>query len=365
MTTLRASRVLTQQEMDLSGPHPMVCAKSTDHNDELGGEVNGLRATPVEMKWHSGLPIFASEAFLKAVGDDYGWLGGFDDVGKLRCVLPYTIIRKGMLRMVRFRVETISVGNGLDLREEKSFLNSVVEYFRSTGADVIIPATTNTIFRTYPDGAVAAPYGTFIIDLSQPEETLWSNVHSKHRNVIRNAKKKGVQVVMGMEHLDRAFMLVRDTFKRSALPFMSHDVFKRMLLNLGENVEIFVAEYQGTAEGCAVIPFSSHSAYYVYGGSAREMVTGAMNFLQWEAIRLFRERGVRRYDFVGVRINPEKGSKQAGLQMFKQRFGGQLLQGYMWKYSLHPLKAPAYSLAVRLLRGGDIVDQERHKLASE
>ena len=87
--------------------------------------------------------------------------------------------------MVRFRVETISLGGELEVQEEKAFLNSAVEYFRSTGADMIIPATTNTIFRTYPDGAVAAPYGTYIIDLSQPEETLWSNLNSRHRRKVR------------------------------------------------------------------------------------------------------------------------------------------------------------------------------------
>ena len=48
--------------------------------------------------------------------------------------------------------------------------------------------------------------------------------------------------------------------------------------------------------------------------------------------------------------------------MFKQRFGGQLEKGYMWKYSINPLKFAIYSMAVRLLRGGDIVDNERHKL---
>ncbi len=47
---------------------------------------------------------------------------------------------------------------------------------------------------------IAAPYGTYIIDLTQPEETLWSNLHSKHRNVVRNAMKKGVEIRSGMEH---------------------------------------------------------------------------------------------------------------------------------------------------------------------
>lgn len=323
-----------------------------------------LTAVPIEINWHSGLPVYASAPFLKSVGDEFGWIGGMDAEGRLRCVLPYTVIRKAGIRMIRFRVETIAIDGDLQEEEEKSFLNSAVEHFRSMGADIIIPATTNTIFRTYPDGAIAAPYGSFIMDLTLPEEKLWTNLHSKHRNVIRNAMKKEVRLLTGMEHLDTAFTLVRDTFKRSNISFMSHQAFKDMVSALGENVMIFVADYQGKVQGCAVIPYSSYSAYYVYGGSAEEgVVTGAMNFLQWEAMRHFRNLGVKRYDFVGVRINPEKGSKQEGLQMFKQRFGGQLVQGYMWKYALRPLRASAYSWAVRLLRGGDIVDVERQRLA--
>ena len=314
------------------------------------------------INWHPGLSIYASESFLKAVGDEYGWIGGTDDSGKLRCVLPYTVIRKAFIRMVRFRVETISVGEELDVQEEKSFLNSAIEYFRTNGAGMIIPGTANTIFRTYPDSAVAAPYGTYIIDLSQPEEILWKNLHSKHRNKVRKAMKRGVEIRSGMEYLNTAYELVRDTLKRSKLGFMDYKAFKRFVLGLNENVKIFVAEHQGTVQGCAVVPFSGCSAYYLYGGRVPRPITGSNNLLQWEAIRQFRELGVCRYDFVGTRISPEKGSKQEGLTMFKQRFGGQLVQGYMWKYSLRPLKFALYSLAVRFLRGGDIVDQERHKL---
>jgi lipid II:glycine glycyltransferase (peptidoglycan interpeptide bridge formation enzyme) len=239
-----------------------------------------------------------------------------------------------------------------------------MEYFQSIRADIIIPATTNTIFRTYPNGAVVAPYGTLIIDLDQPEETLWGNVHSKHRNVIRNAAKKGVQIHSGTEHSQTAYKLIMDTFKRSKLPFMDKDAFMKMIVGLGPSVKVFIADYQGEVQGSAVLPFSNYSAYYVYGGSVPEPLTGAMNLLQWEAIRHFRNLGVKHYDFCGVRIDPDKGSKQAGLKMFKERFGPRFVKGYMWKYSLNPLKSSIYSLAVRLFRGGDIVDAERHKLNS-
>lgn len=321
-----------------------------------------MRATPIEINWHPGLSIFASEPFLKAVGDEYGWIGGIDDSGKLRCVLPYTVVRKAIFRMARFRVETIPLEGVLDVQEEKSFLNAVIEYFRSTDVDMIIPATTNTIFRTCPDGADAAPYGSFIIDLCQPEETLWSNLSSSHRRKVRMATKKEIRIKSGLEYLTTAYELVRDTFKRSDMGFMDYEAFKRYVLSLDENVKIFVADYQGTVQGCTVVPFSNHSAYYVYGGSIPKPLTGATNLLHWEAIRLFSGLGVKRYDFVGTRINPKEGSKQEGLMTYKQRFGGQLIQGYMWKYSLRPLGFAVYNLAVRLLRGGDIVDAERHKL---
>ncbi len=321
-----------------------------------------MKVEPIKIDWNPELSIFASEGFLKLVGDEYGWVGGFDSSGKLRCALPYTVVRKAFFRMVRFRVETIPMAEGFGVEEEKSFLNGAVEYFRSTGAGMIIPASNNTIFRTYPQNAIPAPYGSYIIDLTQPEETLWSNLHSKHRNVVRNAMKKGVEIRNGLEHMTIAYELVRDTLKRSKLGFMNFNVFEHFVKGLGENIKIFVAEHEGVAQGCAVVPFSSYGAYYLYGGSTAEPQTGAMNFLQWEAIRVFRNLGVKRYDFVGARINPENGSKQEGLVMFKQRFGGQLVTGYMWKYSIRPLKYAIYSHAVRLLRGGDIVDQEHHKL---
>lgn len=330
-----------------------------------------MKAKKIDINWHSDLSIYASESFLNSVSDDYGWLGGIDDSGNLLCVLPYSVIRKSIFRLIRFPVQTILLNEETDIEEERAFLESALEFFRSLGADVIIPATFNTVFRTYPKGAIAAPFGTYIIDLNQPEEVLWKNLHSKHRNVIRNAIKKGVKIRSGLEYLETAYGLVLDSFRRSAKGFigkmrlefkMDYDVFKHQVLGLSENVKVFVAEYEGVVQGCAVIPFSNHSAYYMHGGSIPRPLTGATNLIQWETIRLFRNLGVKRYDFFGARMNPEKGSKMEGIMRFKERFGVQLIQGYMWKYPFHPIKYFLYSLAVRVRSGGDVVDQERHKL---
>jgi hypothetical protein len=324
-----------------------------------------MKAVPIEIEWNSSLPIFASEPFLQAVSDDYGWLAGIDESGKQRCLLPYTIIRKSIFRLVRFRVEAIPVGQGFTVNEEKAFLSSVVEHFRSTGADIIIPATTNTIFRAYPDGADAAPYGSYIIDLCHPEDVLWRNIGRITRQNIGTAKKAGVTLHEGFEHLDEAYTLIRDTFRRSKLSFMSYDALKRFVLGLGSNGKLMVATHEGVMQSCVIYAFSDWCAYAVYAGNAPRQQQGANKLVYWEAIRSFRQLGIPRFDFVGARVNPKKGSKQEAINLFKERFGARLIQGYLWKYSLRPVRSLAYNLAVRFFRGGDIVDHERHKLNGE
>jgi hypothetical protein len=326
------------------------------------GTENALRAESIPIQWNPDLPIFAKEEFLRAVGDEHGWLGGMDKRGSLRCILPFTIIRKAGLRMVRFRTQTIPCGSALDVDAEKSFLNSAVGYFRRYGADLIIPSSNNAFFRTYPDGAQAAPYGSYVIDLQPTEEELWRNVSKTTRQNINTARKEGVTVREAADSHDSAYDLIRETFSRSKMGFMSRDAFQRFARSLGDNCKILVAEHCGVAQSYALFAFSARSAYWVYGGNIQDQHQGAMKLLQWEAARLFRDRGVRNLDFYGARVDPPAGSKQEGINRMKKNLGASLVRGYLWKYSLRPTRSWLYSRAVRLLRGGDIVDQERDNL---
>jgi hypothetical protein len=322
-----------------------------------------MRVQPIDINWHPELPIFAKESFLKAVSDEYGWLGGLSVSGELRCVLPYTIVKKAIFRMVRFRVETIPMVRGFDLAEEKDFLNGVIRYLNSLGADMVIPATTNTIFRTYPDGADAAPYGSYIIELGQPEDILWKNIDRITRQNIKSASKAGIVIRDAtIPEFDEAYLMIRSTFKRSELPFMDGVSFKRYLSGLAECGKVLIADQRGIAQSFVVFAYSKYCAYAVYAGNATQQ-QGANKLLYWEAIRLFKSMGVRIYDFVGARISPEIGSKQEALGLFKKRFGATLKQGYMWKYAFHQLKYRFYGLVSRFRSGGDLVDAERHKMS--
>lgn len=322
-----------------------------------------INIRPMAIDWHPWLPVFAKESFLKAVGDEYGWLGGFADDGKLLCFLPYTIIRKAFIRIVRFRTETIPVEAGLDEAVEKEFLNRVVDHFRASGAGLIMPASTNAIFRTYPDGAEAVPYGTYRIDLRKPEEVLWKNIDRIYRQNINAAARSGLCVKEARDRLSEGHELIRLTFNRSHLPFMGRDSLVKFVDGLGDNGLVLAADHEGRLQSFVVFAVSNYSAYAIYAGNRADMLKGANKLLYWEAMRKFKAMDVEWYDFMGARIDPDKASKQEELALFKKRFGADLKIGYMWKCPTIRWQYGLYGLAARLRSGGDIVDGEMKRLS--
>jgi lipid II:glycine glycyltransferase (peptidoglycan interpeptide bridge formation enzyme) len=77
-------------------------------------------------------------------------------------------------------------------------------------------------------------------------------------------------------------------------------------------------------------------------------------------MKLMKARGVRRYDFVGVRLNNTNPALE-GIFRFKKGFGGDLKAGYLWKTDLDPERSKLYDSLMKVkLRGkkvADIIDQ--------
>ncbi|MCK4441297.1 MAG: peptidoglycan bridge formation glycyltransferase FemA/FemB family protein [Sulfurovaceae bacterium] len=314
--------------------------------------------------YNKNMPIFFSESYLKTESNEYGWITGYINNKQIVTIL-YFIHSKLIFRLLRFTNETYFFDKKFKKSYEEEFLNKLVKIVKKLNIDMIIQPTTNVVFDNFPTNSIYAPFGSYKIDLTQDEEQLWNNLHSKHRNVIRNAKKKGIQVFENEYDINEIYEIINTTFARSSISFISKDKFIKQINNLKSNVKVFVAKTQdGKIQGCAVIPYSNYSGYYSHGGSISHPLTGAMNYLQWKVIISLKKSNVNYYDFVGARISPIKGSKLEGIQKFKKRFGSTLYIGYMWKYPIKPLKSKLFEFIYRILKKseGDIIDQEKHKL---
>ncbi|MCH2232334.1 MAG: peptidoglycan bridge formation glycyltransferase FemA/FemB family protein [Crocinitomicaceae bacterium] len=257
----------------------------------------------------------------------------------------------------------------LDKTLEKAMLDHFVNLLKKEQrVDRILQPMHWSVFQAAPAGSIDAPFGSYQIDLSLNEEEIWKGLHSKHRNVIRNAEKKDAIIIDGPAAISRFYELYKDTMQRNNM-FLEPLSYFEDLRDSGISYYCGVVSVSDHDMGAVFIPYTKQGGYYVFGGSeARITLTGAMNYLHYKAILNLREKGVKVYDFVGARLSDVSGTKLDGIQKFKKRFGGELKEGLLWKMDLNKTKCKMYDLALKTklkLKGSkplqDIIDQERAK----
>lgn len=303
------------------------------------------------------MPIFMSPEWLETQAPESGWLEAHPSPD-LHVAVPYVIRRRAFVRWLQLQWGVWS-SRPIDADTERTFLEGVAEWCRSAGIDFIVQPATMAIFRVAPAGAAHTPFGTVLVDLSPTEDELWSGLKGRNRTTIRKARSEGVSIEWGRHLADEAYALCARTMARSELGFPSPGQFHAMVERLGDAIDIGVARTDDVAKAAVINPWSRFGAHCLFAGTADTPAFGAANLLQWEAMLRAREAGARIYDFVGVRVNPEPGSKYAGLRQFKTRFGGEVVEGLLWKMPISGWKYGLYE-KMRHARGGadDIIDQE-------
>lgn len=287
-------------------------------------------------------------------------------------IIPLVLYKKLLFKWCRLVSEPFQYKQGQET--EKEFLNAVCDYLRKEQGVQWIPITPATsFFADYPDDSIFVPFGSHVIDLSLDEDTLFSKIHSKHRNVIKKAEKEGVVIEKGVNS-----KLIADyhsidiqTWQRSNRSATGEDSIKKTIDSLKDNVIIYMAYKDGEPQSGAIFFYNKAMCYYMHGANKNNPLTGSGNLLQWQAIKDMKSQGVKKYSFVGCRINEDEDSKYHGIQRFKERFGGDLIQGVLFKVVFSPLLFRLFNAFLglsSLLKTGhvvkrhpDIIDEEIHK----
>lgn len=218
------------------------------------------------------------------------------------------------------------------------------------------------LLSDYSTNSIRIPFGSHVIDLTLSEEAIWSNMHSKHRNSIRRAEKNGVLIKKGRKELINDYIKIdRDTWERSHKKAYGMRFFEIIISSMNDNAIIYIAYKDDVPQAGACYFLNPCMSYYMYGASKNSPEPGATNYLHWVAINDFKSKGIKKYSFVGCRIDEDENSKYHSIQRFKERFGGELFRGYMQKTILDPRLYFLYKLLFRLKNKhnySDPVDQE-------
>lgn len=192
----------------------------------------------------------------------------------------------------------------------------------------------------------------FVLNITKPETELLKNMHQKTRYNIRVAQKHGVRVEERTD--DEAFeiylKLYFETTERQG--YHGHNkAYHRKVWETLKNAgmaQLLIAFYQEPSTNIH-IPLTAwmllnfrDTLYYPYGGSSKSHPeVMANNLVAWEAIKLGKKLGLKKFDMWGA-LGPKADSNDPwfGFHKFKQGYGGELVE-YIGTYDL-VLNRPLY-----------------------
>lgn len=179
----------------------------------------------------------------------------------------------------------------------------------------------------------------YILDLSQSEEELLSQMHPKTRYNIKVAEKKGVEVKECTD--EKSFKLFLklyfDTTKRQGYFGHNEKYHQKAWDTLRENnmARILIGFYEGKPLSAWMLYNFKDTLYYPYGGSSIEQRdVMANNLVAWEAIKLGKRLKLKEFDLWGA-LPPDAPSNHPwqGFNRFKKNYGAKHVE-YLGSYDL-------------------------------
>lgn len=161
---------------------------------------------------------------------------------------------------------------------------------------------------------------TITIDLESREQ-IWNNLIGKNRNVIRKAKKAGVNVYWGRnpELISKFIKIYNATMDRDDAKdyyYFKKDFYQSVLEDLKYNSMIFYAVYEKEIISMSMVLFANNQMHYHLSASNREYQhLSSTNLLLFEVACWGAENGFKNFHLGGG-----LGSQEDNLFKFKKAF---------------------------------------------
>jgi lipid II:glycine glycyltransferase (peptidoglycan interpeptide bridge formation enzyme) len=168
-------------------------------------------------------------------------------------------------------------------------------------------------------------YLNYVLDTTQPVETIWKRVHDSAKTYVRKCERRGYEMrrLGGPECVDVLYDFLRLTYGRAGVPLADRSLFEAAYRILKpRNMIEFVVVYDGDKPVAAdTMLLFNKQVFAWYGGSLRVTGLSPAAFMQWREIAWSCENGVERYDFGGAGWP----NVPYGVRDFKAAFGGELV----------------------------------------
>ncbi len=168
---------------------------------------------------------------------------------------------------------------------------------------------------------------TWILDITQSEDEILTNMRKNTRYDIRRAEKEGVEIIKTIDskYIDTFYEIYLDTIERQQWTGYTKEFIKKQFETFVKDDEalLYLAKYQGKYVASSIFLYYGDSSYYHYSGSLTEFKKiPATSLIHWENIKEAKSRGLKKYNFWGIAPENKPNHPWQGLSFFKMGFGG-------------------------------------------
>ena len=189
---------------------------------------------------------------------------------------------------------------------------------------------------------------TMLVDLNASEDDLLMAMKSKTRYNVRLAGRKGVVVRRGTEaDFELLNNMYAETAVRDGFAIRCPEYYSSVWQTFYRSGRLtpLIADVEGQAVAGLMLFDFGGTAYYLHGMS-RDQHRNLMPtyLLQWEAMRIAKEKGCHTYDMWGAPDTFDEDQSMWGVFRFKQGFNARILRTIgAWDKPLRPVVFNLYS----------------------
>jgi FemAB-related protein (PEP-CTERM system-associated) len=168
-------------------------------------------------------------------------------------------------------------------------------------------------------------YFTLVLDLSIGEERLFKSLHATARRNVRKAQQAGLEIVEGLQNLDRFIDINFRNMRRLGTPAHGPAFFKNIAKHFPDSMLLMARQRQNWVGGMLLVSFKK-TIYMPWVAALEEYFElRPNNLLYWEAIVRACRRGLHYLDF-------GRSKQDQGTFRFKAQHGAQPVQLYYQYY---------------------------------
>ena len=192
---------------------------------------------------------------------------------------------------------------------------------------------------------------TIAMDLSSPE-TIWENIHSKNRNMIRKAEKNGIVIEhgKGMDLFDKFIEIYNATMDKDDAEeyyYFKRPFYESIHNDLRDNYELFYAKLEDKIIAMSIMIYANGRLNYHLSGSDIEYRNLApSNLLLYKAALWGCEKGMKTFHLGGG-----VGSDEDNLYKFKAAFNK--VSEYQFSIGKQVFDQEKYDELVKIRRDSD------------